>query len=82
MDKQTGMAIFHDMIPYPKEPALAQSALVQLLDAIPFKPKTIHVTKEMAEYLNPVSKLTDNTLKTSTLPAIRHFLKELDNGTF
>ncbi len=76
------MVIFHDMIPYLKEPALAHSALVQLLDAILFKPKAIHVTKEMAEYLKPVSKLTDNTLKTSPLTAIRHFLKELDNGPF
>ena len=66
------MVIFHDMIPYLKEPALAHSALVQLLDGIPFKPKAIHVTKEMAEYLKPVSKLT----------AIRHFLKALDNGPF
>lgn len=77
MDKKPGMVIFHDMIPYPKEPAL-----VQLLDAIPFKLKAIHVTKEMAEYLKPASTLTDTTLKTSPLTAIRHFLKALDNGPF
>ncbi|MGM9951211.1 MAG: DUF6930 domain-containing protein [Lysinibacillus sp.] len=82
VDKKTGMVIFHDMIPYPKEPGLAQAAFVQLLDTIPFKPKAIHVTKEMADYLKPVAQLTGNTLKTSTLPAIRHFQQEFDNGPF
>lgn len=76
IDKKTGMVIFHDIIPLPKEPELAQAVLLGILETIQVKPKAIHVLDAMESYLKPIAQLAGITLKKSKLPAIQRFYSE------
>lgn len=78
VDKKTGMVIYHELLPVPMEPGLAQSVFVNMLKTLELKPKAVHVTKDIASYIKPIAQLTGNTLKTSNLPAIKRFYQEFD----
>lgn len=73
MDRMTGEAMMHDILPFPKVSFTQQQTFWRLMIDFPVRPEKVFVTKEMKEVLTPLAKVLGVELVTSELPNIQEF---------
>lgn len=77
IETQTGTVIFHDILPIPKNVYSAQAAFTAFLQSIDFKPRTLHVTPTIANYIAPLAKKFGIILQVGKLKEIPLFKQSM-----
>lgn len=80
IDTQSGLVIFQDVLPMPKNEFSAQNILIEFLQSIDHKPKVVHVTPQIASYVKVLTKKLGIQITTGSLHEVeqlKHMMRTM-----